>query len=62
MKSHIIDGKEFINVKSACEMLGVGKHTLYNWIKEGKIPHIRLSVRKVWISKSTIEKMLQISN
>lgn len=29
--------KEFYSVKEFCELLGIGRTTLYRWIKAGKI-------------------------
>jgi len=46
-----------ISVKDAAQSLGLSPYTLRNWIKQGKIPSVRLG-KRVMIEPSTIQQLL----
>ena len=35
-----------------------GRNTLYNWLAEGKLPHLKISSRKILIPENAFERML----
>ena len=51
------DPDEFICPVNACRLLGIGKSTMYLWVKEGRLPKpIRLSHRvSGWPRKTLTE-------
>ena len=48
----------YITVADAANLLGVHSNTIYNWIAEGKLPHIQVGVnKKILIRHSAITNM-----
>ncbi len=39
---HYTPGDRILNAKEVCKMLSIGKNTLYQWCKQGLIPHKRV--------------------
>jgi len=48
------------DVQTAASELGVGQSTLRRWIREGRLPVVRLG-RRVLIRPAALEKFLQLS-
>ena len=43
----------------ACQLLGVGRTTIYSWIKNEKIPVVKFpDCRNIYISKDTINQLI----
>ena len=53
----IPDGREYISVKEAVAMFGVGRDTIYRLIRTGAIPSINIGERLTRISKQELMKM-----
>lgn len=43
----VLLNKRLLSVKEASEYLGIGRSTLYPWIKEGVIPSIKIKTRRL---------------
>lgn len=48
-----------ISIKELQEILGVSRHTIYNYRKRGLLPCHKYSTRKIMFSKSDIEDFLR---
>lgn len=57
----MIDPKDRITWKEACEILGCGKTFLYTLVYEGKIPAYGLGRRNRFFLRSECEKLLKES-
>ena len=51
--------KLLVTPTEACQMLGVGRTTMYAWIKEEKIPVVKFpDCRKIYISRETLNQLI----
>ena len=58
MKNNSFD-KLLFSPSEACQLLGVGRTTMYAWIKEEKIPVIKFpDCRKIYISRETLNQLI----
>ncbi len=48
------DGREIVTIKQACEIVGVSRRTMYNWINAGKVQYIRTAGGHIRIFKFTL--------
>lgn len=55
------DGKLVMNVKEVASALGISKILVYDLVRQGKIPSIRISARRLLIPKASLAKMLDLS-
>lgn len=46
--------RETISIMSACELVGVSRRTIYNWIAAGKVEYIRTAGGSVRIFTDTL--------
>ena len=49
----IVDRKT-ISIKKACELVGVSRRTIYNWIASGKVDYVRTAGGSVRIFADTL--------
>ncbi|MDG0029079.1 helix-turn-helix domain-containing protein [Priestia sp. Y58] len=49
--------KQTISVKEAADYMGVSKDLVYQLVREGKVPHLRLS-RRILFRKEALNKWL----
>ncbi|MGN6196895.1 MAG: helix-turn-helix domain-containing protein [Ginsengibacter sp.] len=49
-----------LKVKEVCELLGVSKPTIYEWMREGKIPSLKLGAHRLF-DAADIEAVIQKS-
>ena len=49
----IVDRKT-ISIKKACELVGVSRRTIYNWISNGKVEYVRTAGGSVRIFVDTL--------
>lgn len=49
---------ELLTIKEAVSILKVSKRTLYNWIKAGKLPYIKLSNRTLRFKETDIMRLI----
>ena len=49
----IVDRKT-ISIKKACELVGVSRRTIYNWISSGKVEYVRTAGGSVRIFVDTL--------
>lgn len=47
-----------IDIKSLSKMLSISKFTIYTWVSEEKIPHIKINGRLVRFDPEEIEKWI----
>jgi excisionase family DNA binding protein len=52
-KSMVVDRKT-ISIMKACELVGVSRRTIYNWIASGKIEYVRTAGGSVRIFVDTL--------
>ncbi len=51
--------KLLVTPAEACQLLGVGRTTMYAWIKNGTIPVVRFpNCRNIYISKKTLNHLI----
>ena len=51
--------KLLVTPAEACQLLGVGRTTMYAWIKNGTVPVVRFpNCRKIYIPKETLTKLI----
>jgi excisionase family DNA binding protein len=51
--------KLLVTPAEACQLLGVGRTTMYAWIKNGTIPVVRFpNCRNIYISKNTLNQLI----
>jgi excisionase family DNA binding protein len=62
LEAMIVDRKT-ISIMKACELVGVSRRTIYNWIASGKIEYVRTAggsvrifVDTLWREPSTAER------
>ena len=53
VKTPLSENRLYIGIKEACKIMGIGPTTLYNEIKEGRLP-IKKAGRKTMISMSDV--------
>ena len=58
--SQIPEARDYISVKEAVALFGVGRDTIYRLIRKGSIPAINIGKRLTRISKSKLEEMLPL--
>jgi len=49
---------ELLDVREACQMLGIGRTTFYNFINTGRLKGIKLSRRKTKIMRLEIDRFI----
>ena len=58
MKSENND-RLLVTPAEACRLLGVGRTTMYSWIKEEKIPVVKFpGCRNIYISKDSLNQLI----
>lgn len=58
MKSENND-RLLVTPAEACRLLGVGRTTMYSWIKEEKIPVVKFpSCRNIYISRDSLNQLI----
>ena len=57
-KGKVMAEKLLLNVNEAAELLGVGVGTLYHWVSEGRVPHVKLSARCLRFRRADLEKWI----
>ena len=51
--------KLLVTPTEACQLLGVGRTTMYTWIKEEKIPIVKFpGCRNIYISTNTLNQLI----
>ena len=51
--------KLLVTPAEACQLLGVGRTTMYAWIKNGTVPVVRFpNCRNIYISKKTLNQLI----
>ena len=51
--------KLLVTPTEACQLLGVGRTTMYTWIKEERIPIVKFpKCRNIYISKNTLNQLI----
>jgi len=51
--------KLLVTPAEACQLLGVGRTTMYAWIKNGTVPVVRFpNCRNIYISKETLNHLI----
>ena len=51
--------KLLVTPAEACQLLGVGRTTMYAWIKNGTIPVVRFpNCRNIYISTNTLNQLI----
>lgn len=51
--------KLLLTPAEACQMLGVGRTTMYSWIKNEKIPVVKFpGCRNIYISKDSLNQFI----
>ena len=53
----VVLNKRLLDVKSAAEYLSIGKTLLYQWIKAGKIPCLKINSRRL-IDVNDLDKFI----
>jgi excisionase family DNA binding protein len=56
-KSDVKKSDVFLNPREAAELLGVHRYTINTWVRNGKIPYVRLGRNTVRIPKSDLLKL-----
>ena len=46
--------REVVSIKIACEIVGVSRRTMYNWIKQGKVQYVRIASGSIRIFVDTL--------
>ena len=49
--------KLFYQQADICEMLGISKPTFFKWVKEGKIPALKIG-RRVYITQKQLDQLV----
>ncbi len=52
-ESLVVDGKT-ISIMKACELVGVSRRTIYNWIASGKVDYVRTAGGSIRIFVDTL--------
>ncbi len=51
--------KLLVTPTEACQLLGVGRTTMYTWIKEERIPIVKFpKCRNIYIPKNTLNQLI----
>jgi excisionase family DNA binding protein len=53
------DGRLTLTPEEAFALIGCGRTLGYELIRLGRLPHVRLSVKKIVIPRKALEKMLE---
>ena len=53
-KSQLMMDRKTISIMKACELVGVSRRTIYNWIASGKVEYIRTAGGSVRIFVDTL--------
>jgi excisionase family DNA binding protein len=53
--------REGLSIAEACEMVGVGKTTLYQLIKEGRIKKRKIGMRSIILRSDVKQFLLELS-
>ena len=53
--------KLVMDVKEVADALGISKILAYDLIRQGKIPSIRISARRLLVPKAALAKMLDLT-
>ncbi len=52
------DSKRLLSVPEAAEMLGLSRHTLNQWVSQGRIPHVKLG-RRTLFEPNDLEELIE---
>ena len=58
---HMIVDRKTISIMKACELVGVSRRTIYNWIASGKVEYVRTAGGSVRIFVDTLWREPQAS-
>ncbi|MBA4389970.1 MAG: transcriptional regulator [Syntrophus sp. (in: bacteria)] len=50
--------ESLITLDEVAERLGISRVTLWRWVKDGKVPVVKLSQRKIYVRKVELEKLM----
>jgi excisionase family DNA binding protein len=53
-KAPIMNDRKTISIMKACEVVGVSRRTIYNWIASGKVEYVRTAGGSVRIFVDTL--------
>lgn len=53
-----MDESKLLKYRDVCKIWGIEEATLYSWVRQKRIPHIRLGNRFVRFEKDVIEKWI----
>ena len=54
MKKVMIVDRKTISIMKACELVGVSRRTIYNWISSGKVEYVRTAGGSIRIFVDTL--------
>lgn len=54
MKTPMILDRKTVSIPHACELVGVSRRTIYNWIADGKVQYVRTAGGSVRIFADTL--------
>lgn len=49
---------QLLTIDEACRLLKISRKTLYNWMKRGKIPIVKLSNRAIRVKETDIMSLI----
>jgi excisionase family DNA binding protein len=49
-----VDGRQTISIMKACEVVGVSRRTIYNWMAGGKVEYVRTAGGSVRIFEDSL--------
>ncbi len=55
----VIQEQDFLNIKDACELLGISRMTLHRMVKDGRIPATKLGRRTI-IARKNIDALFNL--
>jgi excisionase family DNA binding protein len=53
-RNHTVPERKTISIMKACELVGVSRRTIYNWIAGGKVEYVRTAGGSVRIFVDTL--------
>jgi excisionase family DNA binding protein len=49
------DNDRLLNVNEAADLLGISAGTLYHWVSERRVPHVKLGIRCLRFRRASLE-------